>query len=52
MFIDAICVLQARSGSETKLHVFVPLIKPVRYMCCHIYKTVFKTAALLRNKPQ
>lgn len=35
MFLDAVCVLHAPSVSKPKLHMFVPLIKPVRYMCCH-----------------
>jgi len=52
MFIDTVYVLKARSGSKTKLNIFVPLIKPTRYMCCHIYKTVFKTVVPVSNKPK
>jgi hypothetical protein len=52
MFIDTIYVLKARSGSKTKLHILVPLIKPARYMCCHIYKIVFKTAMPVSKRPK
>ena len=41
MFIDAIYMLHARSGSKPKFHIFVPLIKPVKYIFRHKLQDIF-----------